>query len=1203
MNIKHFLSMWLFLGSGLVAEELLAQTTYTEDFTGISTTNDWYFLNGACLTAGTSTLLVSPGKVPACTTVLATYYVNQPDHDQYLVGGKSGFLGSSTPPSNPAGQVADPVIGGVGYGALRFTNGYPYGHNENGAIISKDTFGTGQGIQVTFKTVTYEGDSGGAGNDGADGLSFFLLDGSKQTGIGAFGGSLAYSCSNSNPNYDGINGGYIGLGIDEYGNFLNGTNLVSGYTGPNPATGDNTAYGYGYKPGRIGMRGAGSVSWKALNDAYGSDPNNSSKPYYPSSLSIAERQAAVQHTCATGHLYNYKNNAPQDAGAANIANVANTAKILDYAPIPGAYAELTGFQIANESATKRSDGLPIIYNLKVTQDGLLSLSYARYNGTSYGAFSYVIKNQSITASNGTLPGTFRFGFAGSSGGSTNVHEIMCFRAAPVDQSGSSATVNEKQAAKVEAGTQAYFAFYNPNNWTGSLTANTLIDTAGVISVSTTANWDASCLLTGTPSGAPAAGGGCPTTNVSGPTSASPSPGSRVMLTWDTQNATGIPFEWSSLNSNQQATLDARDATSTQNRFNYLRGDRSNEINTAGVGLYRAREGLLGDIVDSSPNWVGPPSSPYTARWKDRLNPATVMPENGGTQNYVQFIAAEQQRLNVVYGGSNDGFLHGFRAGYFNNDGNYVGNDSTKPNDGQEVLAYMPGSVLVSGAAPSSPGGCTDNSHTGSIVQNIHGVTPAIGGNALCVDPTLDLSSAQYGHNFFVDATPGTGDLFYGGVWHTWLVGGLGIGGAAIYALDVTDPSSTSFTEARASSIVKGEWNASSITCANVSNCGRNLGNTFGTPQIRRLHNGTWGVIFGNGFSSQTGDAGIFVMSIDGTTGAKTFYYLSTGTSSGSGIAYATPADLDGDHITDYVYAGDLKGNVWRFDLTNTDPTQWAASSAPLFTARDVNGAVQPISSQLLVVSNLVPGAAPRLLIEFGTGQRTQLSNVGGATYNGTSPLVHQSLYGIWDWNLTNWNTNSAVQYASLASSATGLSSPYTLTSTNLQSQTFTANAATGVRDGTNNTVCWKASTTCGAAAASNPSFGWYGVLPGTAEQVIFNPVFYQGAFVVNTTVPASNTPTSCTVAVDTGFTYGISIANGGIFNNAFPTFTKTDGTLVSDSTAAAIQTNATGSVYVVTTAENTSNIVYQTVSGTPGAQKVNFPSNTKAKRLTWVERR
>ncbi len=902
-----------------------------------------------------------------------------------------------------------------------------------------------------------------------------------------------------------------------------------------------------------------------------------------------DMEYATKNTCATGNLYNYSTpNAPTSAGPAVLSslNPANSANILDYAPIPNAYKELTSFQIANESAMTRGAATPIFYNLKITQDGLLSFAYS----VSGGAYSYVIRNQSITASNGPLPASFRVGFAGSDGGASNIHEILCFKAASANQSGSSATVNEKEAAKVEAGTQAYFAFYDPNDWTGTLTANNLINTGGVVTVATTANWDASCLLSGTATGTPASGGGCATTGISGPTGALPTPAGRVMLTWDTVNNVGIPFEWANLNPAQQAALDFGDSTVTNTRLNYLRGDRTNEINSSGVGLYRARDAVLGDIVDSSPIWVGPPSSPYTAAWVDRLYGGS-MPENTGTQNYVQFTAAEQTRLNVVYVGSNDGFLHAFRAGSFDVNGNFVAN-STTPNDGQEVLAYMPGATLASAAMPSAVGGCTNDSNTQTIVQGTHGVTPAVGANPECTEPVLDYANSQYGHNFFVDATPGSGDLFFGGQWHSWLVGGLGVGGAAIFALDITNPGSN-FSEGDASSIVIGEWNNGTISCANVTNCGNNMGNTFGTPQIRRLHNGNWAAIFGNGFGSNSGDAGIYIMSIDSTTGAQTFYYLSTNTAGGNGIAYVSTADLDRDHITDYVYAGDLLGNVWRFDLTSNNPANWAAGSAPLFTTPSG----QPITSELLVISSTATGGLPRVLIEFGTGQRTQLTNLAPVQYAGGV----QSLYGVWDWNMSAWNALAPGSvYASLSATtaATGLASPFTLSSSNLQQQTLTPNSNGVTVDGTNVQVCWQGSTTC----TTNSQFGWFANLPNPDEQIIFNPVFYQGAFIVNSTVPANNVATSCTSNLDTGYTYVLSVANGGVFTNTFPTYTK-NGTVITDSIEAGVQTNATGSVYVVNTAQGQANLIYQTVSGTPGSQQPNIPSNTKAKRLTWIERR
>ncbi len=94
-----------------------------------------------------------------------------------------------------------------------------------------------------------------------------------------------------------------------------------------------------------------------------------------------------------------------------------------------------------------------------------------------------------------------------------------------------------------------------------------------------------------------------------------------------------------------------------------------------------------------------------------------------------------------------------------------------------------------------------------------------------------------------------------------------------------------------------------------------------------------------------GDAGIYVMLVDPTSGGITFYYLSTSTGSTTtpnGIFYATPADLDGDHITDYVYAGDLLGNIWRFDLTSTNPGKWGVTNAAGTSTTASGGSATPL---------------------------------------------------------------------------------------------------------------------------------------------------------------------------------------------------------------------------------------------------------------------
>jgi type IV pilus assembly protein PilY1 len=1484
MNRNSFIVAFAAVAALVLPLAAPAQTTVSEDFTGTSTTNSWYFFNGACLTAGSATGVepsgTSGGRMPGCVTIYAGGS-GPLIYNEALVGGFNGTFPDTS-----------------GHGALRFTNGSPGGYSQNGGIVSATPFPTGQGIAVTFKTVTYRGDSGGSSDgDGADGMSFFLMDATQLNtatitgvasgdgnGLGSWGGSLGYTCSNANPPYNGLIGGYIGLGIDEYGNFLNGTNNTLGEAGTS-ATGDNTASGGGYKAPRIGLRGAGNVAWNALTGAYGTNPANPAAPYYPASLGTScqtsggtysassggcetcpggttynpnnnqceqcaggvtynaatntcnscpagqtydlttntcqscssgsydpvtnnctscpagqtydsttqtcqscpagqtynsgtnqceicssgsyvsgtgtcsscpagqtwnsttnqcegctsgvynsgtntcwtacttgtwngtndkcetcavnytydasaistgecyqcsagqvygtngeccpsgqtynsgsglcsggaapntapKRTAtpgtgttlaangspgatpttgvpasnssnasttnppqaptnsaptngtpgptdsyyAVRNTCKTGNLWNYSvYSAPTNAGAASLSNTlnvglasANVGPILDYGAIPNAYTVLpAGTLIANEAAMTRGAATPIFYDLKISQAGLLSLSYS-ING---GAYQQVIKSQSITASNGPLPANFLFGFAGSTGGSTNVHEILCFKAQPETTASSSAGASERQSAKLETGAQAYFAFYNPNNWLGRVTASSLsLDAFGNVIVSPTANWDAECVLTGI-----GGSGTCPTTG-GGPMAAE-APASRVMLTWN--GSAGIKFEYTSLAPTQQTTITAGDnsgvncnaagtAYDPSDRVAYLRGDRSCEIDKNGVGLFRARASVLADIIDSSPAWVGPPNAPYTASWTDRLYPAAINAENAvGAPTYINYAQSNEMRLNLVYTGSDDGLLHGFRSGSYNADGTFCASVATcegnpvTPNDGKEMLAYMPGAVL----------------------NAIHSTT----------NSAIDYSGSQYGHAFFVDATPGTGDLFYGNKWHSWVVGGLGPGGAAIYALDVTDP--TQFSEANAASLVMGEW-TSTISCAGATtanggaNCGHNLGNTYGTPSIRRLHNGDWAVIFGNGVGSTSGDAGIYIMTVNPSTTSTTFYYLSTSTGSAgspNGIAFASPVDLDGDHITDYVYAGDLQGNVWRFDLTSNNPSSWAVTPGPLF--KTPGG--QPITTAIVAASGSpYPGMPQYLMLLFGTGQKFPLTNLNPASYAGGT----QSLYGVWDWNLTSWNSMARIPYAALtAAAATGLSGAnQTIQQANLEAQTVTINSSTNNRDiMANATVCWQGTTTCTGA---NSEYGWYFNLPGSGEQVIYNPELVQQALTVNTIVPATNDPTSCAIPNDTGFTYVLSAMTGAAFNQVFLPPSEIAAGLntnpaYADANAIAMQTNATGSSFITGNSSGTMYLIYETnqvqsggsgsaiQSGTLG---LNLPPNTTGRRINWIERR
>ena len=149
-------------------------------------------------------------------------------------------------------------------------------------------------------------------------------------------------------------------------------NSVTSSTGPptrsasrNPQSlGDNTASGGGQYANRIGLRGAGNVAYSWLNAKY---PTK-----FLSSWSGADKDCPMGKTCANGYLSDKSGNA--------ITSHGDKIPVMDYPALAGAFATLpAGVQIANETAVTRADAVPILYNLKITQDGLLSLSYS-YNG-------------------------------------------------------------------------------------------------------------------------------------------------------------------------------------------------------------------------------------------------------------------------------------------------------------------------------------------------------------------------------------------------------------------------------------------------------------------------------------------------------------------------------------------------------------------------------------------------------------------------------------------------------------------------------------------------------------------------------------------------------------------------------------------------------------------------------------------------------
>ncbi len=241
-----------------------------------------------------------------------------------------------------------------------------------------------------------------------------------------------------------------------------------------------------------------------------------------------------------------------------------------------------------------------------------------------------------------------------------------------------------------------------------------------------------------------------------------------------------------------------------------------------------------------------------------------------------------------------------------------------------------------------------------------------------------LTDPKYTHQFFVDGPVKANDAYING-WKSVLVGATGAGGKSIYALDVSDP--VNFSE---SDVL---WEFSSADDAD-------LGYTIGQASVVRMADGSWAAVFGNGYQSANSKAMLFI--VDLATGAVK-EKISTGigdAANPNGLATPIAVDINGDRVTDRIYAGDLHGKMWAFDVSSDNSGEWGipyddanGNPAPLFSASeaaDGSGDPQPITSKPQV------GRHPRgdVLVYFGTGKYFE---------NGDSALMTENaFYGIWD---------------------------------------------------------------------------------------------------------------------------------------------------------------------------------------------------------------
>ena len=295
--------------------------------------------------------------------------------------------------------------------------------------------------------------------------------------------------------------------------------------------------------------------------------------------------------------------------------------------------------------------------------------------------------------------------------------------------------------------------------------------------------------------------------------------------------------------------------------------------------------------------------------------------------------------SMVFVGGNDGMLHGFNA-----------------ETGMRTFAYIPGSLL----------------------------------------PELEsFTEPDRKHSFRVDGSPIVVDLEQGQSKRKLLIGGLNGGGRSIYVLDISDPDQ--LTEANASDVFLGEFTPESL--AKKKNY---LGSTFSQPQVVYRNDGEPYLIFGGGFNRESRSknssqrVAIFIVPFEDMEPAFDEVTIvltprdkfDQGHNKPNGMATLTAYDADSDAGADYIYGGDLFGNIWRFDIRKLNKVKTrkifrACSEYDLVDNQCLAGTAQPITSKLTVakVNN-------RVMVLFGTGKDFEAGDNNSKALN--------SLYGVYD---------------------------------------------------------------------------------------------------------------------------------------------------------------------------------------------------------------
>ncbi|MBJ7756445.1 pilus assembly/adherence protein PilC, partial [Neisseria meningitidis] len=211
-----------------------------------------------------------------------------------------------------------------------------------------------------------------------------------------------------------------------------------------------------------------------------------------------------------------------------------------------------------------------------------------------------------------------------------------------------------------------------------------------------------------------------------------------------------------------------------------------------------------------------------------------------------------------------------------------------------------------------------------------------------------------------------------GKTRVFMFGAMGFGGRGAYALDLTKADDNDPTKASLFDVKDNGNNG------NNGNNSVELGYTVGTPQIGKTHNGKYAAFLASGYAIKT---------IDSTDNKTALYVYDLESNNGTpiatinvpdgkgGLSSPTLVDKDLDGTVDIAYAGDRGGNMYRFDLSNQDPSQW--------TVRTIFQGTKPITS-----APAISQLKDKRVVIFGTGSDLSEDDVDNTD--------EQDIYGIFD---------------------------------------------------------------------------------------------------------------------------------------------------------------------------------------------------------------